>query len=145
MYWLEYYEPLIRSDYNAAYGSGFGVARGFRDAADAAGQESFSGIATGLDTAKLAMYDFVDECLTRRGHQNYYLRDWLIKCNQYIDAIGEPEPFTMDSLITAMLSASPDQIMYFVGLVDAYRQSIWTKPFNHEFYAALARGFMEWE
>ncbi|GAH29755.1 unnamed protein product, partial [marine sediment metagenome] len=33
---------------------------------------------------------------------------------------------------------------YFVGLVDAYRQSIWNRPFNKDFFAALARGFMEW-
>lgn len=51
---------------------------------------------------------------------------------------------TMDALIITMLSANPEQVDYFVGLVDAYRQSIWNKPFNKSFYAALARGFMEW-
>ncbi|GAH92394.1 unnamed protein product, partial [marine sediment metagenome] len=25
---------------------------------------------------------------------------------------------------------NPDQTEYFVGLVDAYRQSIWNRPFN---------------
>ena len=60
--------------------------------------------------------------------------------NQLIDAAE----VDMDSIIVAMLSANPDQVEYFVGLVDAYRQSIWNRPFNESFYAALARGFMIW-
>ena len=51
---------------------------------------------------------------------------------------------TMDGILSAMLGANPDQVEYFVGLVDAYRQSIWNRPFNKDFYAALARGFMQW-
>lgn len=47
----------------------------------------------------------------------------------------------MDTLINTMLTATPAQITYFVGLVDAYRQSIFNKPFNEDFFAALARGF----
>lgn len=50
----------------------------------------------------------------------------------------------MDSLLNVMLEADPKQVEYFVGLVDAYRQSIWNKPFNSEFFAALARGFEQW-
>ena len=52
---------------------------------------------------------------------------------------------TMADLINVMLTANPDQVEYFIGLVDAYRQSIWNRPFNHEFFTALGRGFMEWE
>lgn len=51
----------------------------------------------------------------------------------------------MAAIINAMLEATPYQIEYFIGIVDAYRQSIWNRPFNREFYAALARGFEEWE
>ena len=51
---------------------------------------------------------------------------------------------TMEAILNTMLTADPYQVEYFVGLVDAYRQSIWNKPFNSEFFAALARGFMEW-
>lgn len=51
---------------------------------------------------------------------------------------------TMDSILAAMVAATPEQVTYFVGLADAYRQSIWNKPFNSEFFAALARGFQEW-
>lgn len=47
----------------------------------------------------------------------------------------------MASIIQAMLVAEPNEIDYFIGLNDAFKQSIWNKPFNKEFYAALARGF----
>ena len=52
--------------------------------------------------------------------------------------------FTMDTLIQTMLVADPNQVEYFVGLVDAYRMSIWNRPFNQEFFAALGRGFRLW-
>jgi len=52
---------------------------------------------------------------------------------------------TMDTILSLMVGASPDQLEYFIGLVDAYRQSLWNRPFNAEFFAALARGFAEWE
>jgi len=47
----------------------------------------------------------------------------------------------MDAIINAMLRADTDQLTKFVGIEDAYRSAIWLKPFNGEFYAALARGF----
>ena len=52
---------------------------------------------------------------------------------------------TMGDMLSTMLGATPSEVTYFVGLVDAYRQAIWNKPFNAEFFAALSRGFMEWE
>ena len=62
----------------------------------------------------------------------------------FTNCITIPE-ITMDSILSVMLSADPDQVEYFVGLVDAYRQSIWNRPFNQEFFTALARGFEQWE
>jgi len=50
----------------------------------------------------------------------------------------------MPSILTAMLAAKPDEIEQFIGIVDAYRVSIWNRPYNEEFYAALARGFAQW-
>jgi len=141
MYWLEYYEPRIKINYNAAYGSGCGVGQKLRAAGVAAGDESWGNLQINLDSAGDKMYDFAAECLTRIGHQNYNLSQWLVKANDYLDAMGEPEPFTMDTLINAMLTATPEQITYFIGLVDAYRLTIWNEPFNAEFYAAIARGF----
>lgn len=58
---------------------------------------------------------------------------------------GNGGEVTMDSIIYAMLRANPDEVDYFVGLVDAFRISIWDKPFNQEFYRALAEGFKTWE
>ncbi len=69
------------------------------------------------------------------------------KCNSLqaqIDGMGATE-FTMETLINTMLVADPEEVTYFIGLVDAYRTSIWNKPYNSEFYAALARGFETWE
>ena len=60
--------------------------------------------------------------------------------------ITEAPPFelTMSGLLSTMLSANPRDVEYFIGLVDAYRQSIWNQPFNSEFFGALARGFEQW-
>ena len=51
---------------------------------------------------------------------------------------------TMGNVLTAMLTAKYSELQKFVGIEDAYRSAIWDQPFNSEFYAALARGFMPW-
>lgn len=48
---------------------------------------------------------------------------------------------TMDAILSAMVTATFEQLQYFIGLVDAYRVAVWNEPFNAEFYSALARGF----
>lgn len=48
----------------------------------------------------------------------------------------------MGDILTAMLLAKYDELQKFIGIEDAYRSAIWGQPFNSEFYAALARGFM---
>lgn len=50
----------------------------------------------------------------------------------------------MGLILSTMLTATPDEVEYFIGLVDAYRSSIWQRPFNQDMYAALARGFKIW-
>lgn len=60
------------------------------------------------------------------------------------NCVGGDYELTMDAMINVMLTATPDEVQYFIGLVDAYRQSIWTRPFNEQFFGALAQGFMEW-
>jgi len=67
------------------------------------------------------------------GALHYYLTTCL----------DEPE-IDMDMILDAMVGATPEQVMYFIGLADAYRQSVWNKPFDKEFFAALARGFALW-
>lgn len=54
--------------------------------------------------------------------------------------IEEPE-ITMDSILSVMVTATDTQLKNFIGLVDAYRQSLWNKDFDAEYFAALARGF----
>lgn len=75
----------------------------------------------------------------RDYHDNIY--KWFL--DNWPDEPAPPE-VTMDAILSAMLSADPAQVEYFVGLVDAYRQSIWNRPFNKDFFAALGRGFMQW-
>lgn len=48
----------------------------------------------------------------------------------------------MDGILNAMLAASFDDLRQFIGIEDAYRTALWNQPFNAEFYAALARGFV---
>lgn len=57
----------------------------------------------------------------------------------------ETAVFDMDTLLSVMLTASDDEYKNFIGLVDAYRVGLWNKPFNAEYYAALARGFASWD
>ena len=53
-----------------------------------------------------------------------------------------PSEVTMDNILSAMITAGFDDLQKFIGIVDAYRVALWNEPFNAEFYAALARGFM---
>jgi len=55
---------------------------------------------------------------------------------------GDGAEVTMDAILTAMITADFSQLQKFTGLSDAYRVALWNEPFNAEFYAALARGFM---
>jgi len=59
------------------------------------------------------------------------------------DGLGGGE-VNMAAILTAMLAATPEEIQQFIGIVDAFRVSIWNRPYNEDFYAALARGFTQW-
>lgn len=71
--------------------------------------------------------------------------DVMIEALTWIDDnwpdVGDPYELTMEDMLITMLAATPYELNYFIGIVDAYRQSIWNKPFNEAFFAALARGF----
>ncbi len=58
------------------------------------------------------------------------------------DNLSGAYDLTMAAILNAMLASDSDEVLYFVGLVDAYRQSVWNVEYNQEFFAALARGFM---
>ena len=51
----------------------------------------------------------------------------------------------MSGILNAMLTADPDEVTYYMGLSDAFKQSVWNRPYNKDFYAALARGFEQWD
>lgn len=71
-------------------------------------------------------------------------RDWKDALYWINDNWPSGAEVTMDALLNAMLAASFDELQKFIGLVDAYRVSIWNAPFNADFYGALARGFQKW-
>ena len=50
---------------------------------------------------------------------------------------------TMSNILSAMVSADFTEFQTFIGFIDGYRVALWNEPFNAEYYAALARGFME--
>ncbi len=62
------------------------------------------------------------------------------KACPFIDEAPESE-VTMALILSAMITADFTELQTFIGLVDAYRVSLWNEPFNAEYYAALARGF----
>lgn len=69
----------------------------------------------------------------------------LMTCLYWIDnnwhlAGGDVD---MDAILSAMVSADPNHVTYFIGLVDAYRTALWNQPFNADYYAALVQGFMD--
>jgi len=88
-------------------------------------------------------------------HQSYYHISWNIacavrllitKCNSLqaqVDALSGLK-VDMDSILNSMLTASFNQLQKFIGIEDAYRVALWNAPFNVDFYAALARGFVKW-
>lgn len=89
-------------------------------------------------------YQFNFSCYDMEAKTASYLRNVCLAMRLVIDRIHELEApeFDMDTLLLTMLSANPSQVEFFVGVVEAYRQSIWNKDFNKELFAALARGFM---
>ena len=109
---------------------------------DASGRSTWAAARADFDAAAENVSGFGQNITVYAGGAtNYLCPNILLALNAKIDALATPE-ITMSDIIYAMLTAKPDEIMYFVGLCDAYRQSIWNDPYNQEFFAALARGFM---
>jgi len=75
----------------------------------------------------------------------FYNPEWgALALLDMVRAEGNGAEVTMSAVLSAMLTADPDEVQQFVGITDAFMQSIWNRPYNREFYAALGRGFMEW-
>ncbi|GAI67845.1 unnamed protein product [marine sediment metagenome] len=72
-----------------------------------------------------------------KGKLPYFLRNFTI-------AEAPDAGITMRMILDEMFTADNEELKEFIGLVDAYRQSLWNKPFDMEFWAATARGFEIW-
>jgi hypothetical protein len=72
------------------------------------------------------------------------IRLLIAKCNSLQDQIDAGGATDMDAILSAMVTAKFEQLQEFVGIEDAYRVALWNAPFNVEYYAALARGFIKW-
>ena len=70
-----------------------------------------------------------------------YNQSELMECLYWSSKVEPVDGFDMGILLGEMLTADPDELRFFIGLVDAYRQSLWNKPFNAEYFAAIAKGF----
>jgi hypothetical protein len=55
-----------------------------------------------------------------------------------------PSTPTMLQIINAMISSNPDELETFICIEDAFRASLWDKPFNYEWYAGMVRAFKSW-
>lgn len=84
-----------------------------------------------------------------RGFYGYDGSDYALLCaldrsfaNEFITEAPEFE-LTMSAILSRMVSASFSEFQAFIGYIDGYRVALWNKPFNSDYYAALARGFME--
>jgi len=98
---------------------------------------------------------YVKECLSYimdaiYALLSYYSGEGVFNYNCY-NALKAGSDYTngggavnMDSILSAMITATFEQLQKFIGIEDAYRVALWNAPFNAEFYAALARGFQKW-
>ncbi len=68
----------------------------------------------------------------------YFLREFTI-------AEAPDAGITMRMILDEMFTADNEELKQFIALVDAYRQSLWNKPFDVNYWAAVARGFEVWE
>lgn len=68
----------------------------------------------------------------------------LLAMFDYLDAGIGGVDVTMAAILSAMMSATFEELTQFMGITQAYKVAVWDTPFNEEFYAALARGFKTW-
>lgn len=127
-----------RGDYIGISGNLWSMGSYLINAATALKLEFFEQAAYNLDAAGDSAH--VASQLFSGGASNVY--DDMYSAMHWIDGNMDGGDVTMAAMLNAMLGASPYELTYFIGLVDAYRSAIWEKPFNAEFFAALARGFM---
>lgn len=74
-------------------------------------------------------------------YKEYRTLSWI---NNMWPSDGEEYELTMEKIIFQMLLADPPEVMMFVGIADAYRQSIWNREFDENLYGTLAKAFALW-
>lgn len=102
---------------------------------------AFSGVCSIVNTIRTMWLVGLDMSHANWAY-NHFFRS--IFWARYEVGNGEPYTLTLRDVLDVMNSASNDELKEFIGLVDAYRQSLWNKPFNVEYWAAIARGFEIW-
>ncbi|NVM23978.1 MAG: hypothetical protein HWN68_19640 [Desulfobacterales bacterium] len=142
---LKQWIDAAKTLYDAGYGTGSSIGLKLRQASVQIKAENWEAAGDTLYEAGTFAYLFTEDILTRYTHQAYRITGALYWIDDNWPEEAPPVEVTMDAILSAMLKATNPQIQYFIGLVDAYRQSLWNRPFNREYFAALARGFMEWE
>ena len=103
--------------------------------------ESWSGLAVAFDN--MCVHTQNIRSYFMGGSPNIYSA--MYNAMHWID-VNWPDgaEVNMDAILNAMLASDFDNLQKFIGIVDAYRVSLWNAPFNADFYAALARGFQIW-
>ena len=99
-----------------------------------------------LRSASGILEDFKEHFLTTVGGDYNWCRN-VRECMYWINRFaggGAPAEVDMDTILTAMTTASFEQLTSFMGITQAYKIAVWDAPFNEEYYAALARGFRQW-
>lgn len=141
--WYTYYADLLREDYEAAElfydwaKANIDLAEDYWNVNE--DHTALGKLITGCQQLASSVYYIIGKYVEVTP---YYL---LCKLHTLSWEYTMEEPpaaeVTMDAILSAMITASLDEYTEFVGLIDAYRVGLWNRPFNAEYYAALARGF----
>ena len=107
--------------------------------------ESWAGLGSALYQAGRDLYKAEEHLGYTYGGATSFKTAW----DNALDLIDDNWPeggggVDMDQILTAMVSASFEQLTSFMGITQAYKTAVWDAPFNEEYYAALARGFKTW-
>ena len=127
--------------YNAAYGVGTTFGNVLSIVGEHLYNHDYEAAGTALLTLTNTFHSFREKALSRYSSQSYRVLDALQWISDNWPEAADPYELTMADIIYAMLTADAGQIEHFIGISDAYKQFMWNKPFNKEFFAAIARGF----
>lgn len=103
---------------------------------------------TGAKNKLIAAGDSIVNAATHWGQDNHFNEGVRVQLVDALTLINDNWPsgssVDMDSILSAMTTASFEQLTSFMGLTQAYKVAVWDAPFFEEYYAALARGFKTW-